>query len=346
MQVNELFSRIRDYMTVYLPSNRNASPNTIRSYRHVLTDILRFVAARGGKRLPDLTFADLTDRMLTDYLDTLESERECSVSTRNLRLNGIRSFVSYCASMDVTKMELANSFRRIKPKKPVDADVVKFLSESAMKTILACPDPGRRQGRRDRAMLCLLYDSAARVQELANVRVRDLVLCGKPQVLLRGKGRKARTVPLMPNTAKLLHDYLAEFLPDHDMMPESHVFQTTRKGVSGRMTEDNIRHLVGKYGKMARAKDPGVPVGIHPHMFRHSRAMHLYEGGLDLTLVSQWLGHAQFETTLIYAHADTEHKRRAAEAATGPENPLQKHVKTGRMKVSDEELIRRLCGLQ
>jgi len=346
MRNDDLFSRLRDYMTIYLPTNRNASPNTIRSYRHTLTEVLQFVAAHGGKRLPDLSFADLTDDALTAYLNMLESDRKCSVATRNLRLNSIRSFVSYCADMDVSKMELANSIRKIRQKKQVDADVVKFLSVSAMTTILACPAPGTRQGRRDRAMLAVLYDSAARVQELANIRVCDLALGKQSSVLLRGKGRKARTVPLMPNTAKLLQGYLAEALPDHVMKSESYVFHTTRKGICCRMTEDNIRHLVGKYGKLACLKDPSIPIGLHPHMFRHSRAMHLYEGGVDLTLVSQWLGHAQFETTLIYAHADTEKKRIAAEAATGLENPLRKHVQTERMKLSDEELIKRLCGLK
>jgi len=346
MKIDELFSRVRDYMTIYLPTNRNASPNTIRSYRHTLTDVLQFVAARAGKRLPELSFADLTDDALTAYLSMLESERKCSVATRNLRLNSIRSFVSYCADMDVSKVELANSLSRIRPKKRIDADVVKFLGVSAMTAILACPTSKTRQGRRDRVMLAVLYDSAARVQELANIRVRDLALGEQSSVLLRGKGRKARTVPLMPNTAKLLQGYLAEFLPGHDMQSEAYVFHTTRKGIHGRMTEDNIRHLVGKYGKLAKLKEPSVPTGLHPHMFRHSRAMHLYEGGVDLTLVSQWLGHAQFETTLIYAHADTEKKRIAAEAATGPENPLRKHVQTGRMKLNDEELIKRLCGLK
>ena len=111
------------------------------------------------------------------------------------------------------------------------------------------------------------------------------------------------------------------------------------------MTEDNIRVLVAKYGRAARMRCPEVPEHVHPHMFRHSRAMHLYSNGMDLTLVSQWLGHAQFETTLIYAHAGVEKKRAAIELATPENSPLKAHLKRSDKTTLDDDTIRLLYGL-
>ena len=113
-----------------------------------------------------------------------------------------------------------------------------------------------------------------------------------------------------------------------------------------RMTEDNVRQLVRKYGKQAREICKEVPENVHPHLFRHSWAMILYQNGVDLTLISQWLGHSNLETTLIYAHADTELKRKALEQAVPDDSPLKEHLNATRYKVSDEELLKRLCGLK
>ena len=112
------------------------------------------------------------------------------------------------------------------------------------------------------------------------------------------------------------------------------------------MTEDNARKFVARYGNEAKSVCHEIREKVTPHMFRHSRAMHLYQNGLDLTLVSQWLGHSQLETTLIYAHADTELKRQAMEQAIPNDKTLAMHLNADRFQISDEETLKQLCGLR
>ena len=115
--------------------------------------------------------------------------------------------------------------------------------------------------------------------------------------------------------------------------------------MKNRLDTSTVRKMIQRYGEKARETCPAIPEKMHPHLLRHSRAMHLYQHGMDLTLISQWLGHAQFETTLIYAYADTEHKRKAIEQAT-PANSILKNKKSvKRFVVTDDEMIRRLYGL-
>lgn len=143
-----------------------------------------------------------------------------------------------------------------------------------------------------------------------------------------------------------LKKYLALFHPEQNLFSEQYVFYVTRNQNRKRMTEDNVRKLIAKYGVQARKICKEVPENVHPHLFRHSWAMVLYQNGVDLTLISQWLGHSNLETTLIYAHADTELKRKALEKAVPVDSPLKEHLNAERYKVSDEELLKRLCGLK
>lgn len=113
-----------------------------------------------------------------------------------------------------------------------------------------------------------------------------------------------------------------------------------------KLTARNMRYVLRAYGEKAGLECPEVPEKIFPHLLRHSRAMHLYQEGMDLTLVSQWLGHSQLETTQIYAHADTEQKRKAIAAATPPDNPLYSKLNSARYTVTDEETLKKLMGLR
>ena len=123
------------------------------------------------------------------------------------------------------------------------------------------------------------------------------------------------------------------------------LFYTVTHGEIHALSDKHLRYIIKEYGEKARKHCIEVLENVHHHMFRHSRAMHLYQNGMDLTLVSQWLGHARLETTQIYAHADTEHKRTAIAAATPPGNPLFAKLNPERFTISDEETLKRLTGL-
>ena len=220
------------------------------------------------------------------------------------------------------------------------------MTTGAVSAILAAVSRKSRRGLRDLCLLAMLYDTGARVQELLNIRLADVNLGKSPTVMLRGKGRKTRVVPISVRMATLLREYVSHAHCGKTRDSEDNLFFTVRNGRPTRMTEDNVRHLVKRYGTMARKSSKEVPKRVYPHLFRHSRAMHLYEHGMDLMLVSQWLGHAQFKTTLIYARADPEMKRIAIERATAKDARLRDLIKPKRMKVDDDDLLKRLYGLK
>jgi site-specific recombinase XerD len=149
----------------------------------------------------------------------------------------------------------------------------------------------------------------------------------------------------MDNTVKHLKNHLELFHPQprHN---GAYLFYTISQGQMNPMSASCIRLFVSQYADAARKDCAEIPPKVHPHLFRHSRAMHLYQHGMDLTLVSQWLGHANLQTTKVYAHADTEHKRRAISAATSPDNPLYSKLNSNRYVPSDEETLKRLIGLR
>lgn len=207
-------------------------------------------------------------------------------------------------------------------------------------------DSIEKKGLRDQFLLLLLYDTAARVQEIVDLKVCDIRRGKAPTVLLHGKGSKIRTVPLMKKTMGHFENYVKIFHPNENEYSEDPLFYSiARKNLSA-LDESSVRKLVYTYGNAAKKICPEMPETIHPHMLRHSRAMHLYQHGMDLTLISQWLGHAQLETTLIYAHADTEQKRKAIEQATPMDSPLKNRLNSEKYQVTDDEVLKRLYGLK
>ena len=164
-----------------------------------------------------------------------------------------------------------------------------------------------------------------------------------PTVVLHGKGRKIRSVPLMKDTVNHLLNYMEVFHKGEAWLSTDWLFYVERKGIRSAMCDDTARLRIQKYAGAAREKCPDVPENVHPHLWRHTRAMHLYQHGMDLTLIAQWLGHKQLETTLIYAYADTEEKRKAIEKAMGTEAVLR--AENASYKVDDEETLKHLYGL-
>lgn len=341
-----LFELVRSFLADYLPKRRNYSVNTVRSYRTELDQFLTFVARKRNARISEVTFADFGKDSVCSYLEDLETSRGCSIQTRNHRLNGIRSFVSYAATTDLEVVVVKQALETIPMKKTEALDGVRHLSEASVAELLGIPDGKTWKGRRDLALLSFMYDTAARVQETVGTLLSSLNLGDRPTVTLTGKGRKTRVVPLMNNTVRILSRHIREFHPQAASDPDAPLFFVLRNGTRKRMTEDNVRKLLCHYGsKLSERAREGLG-SIHPHLLRHSRAMHLYQNGMSLELLSQWLGHAQLETTLVYAHADAEMKRKAIEKATPPDSPLGKHIKPTTMKVNDDDLIRRLYGLK
>lgn len=339
-----LLGRVHDFLIIYLPKHRNTSPNTVRSYKNALNQLFDYLMGLKSVPLGDITFEMITAETVTAFLDYLEDERNCSISTRNQRLTAIRSFMAYVAMMDITVAANLSELQSI-PLKKAAVKVVEYMSEAAVSAILDATDTTTPVGLRDRCIMMLMYDTAARIQEIVDAKLGDFRWGQKATLTLHGKGQKDRTVPISDKTAEHIRIYLNHFHVESKNDPEAPLFYSVIHGSRSHLSLRCVRELIRKHGKAASVKCLDVPRNVHPHLLRHSRSMHLYQQGMPLELLSQWLGHANTITTLMYAHADTEHKRKAIEKATAnSKNSSSKHS-VKRFTVNDEAMLKRLAGL-
>jgi integrase/recombinase XerD len=339
----KLFKLIRNYLLVYLPVQREASQHTITNYRTVLSQYLSFTAAKNGVKLNSVTFDMFNRENVNSYLDFLTTEKNFSPATRNNRLAAIRAFVSYASACYPERLALESELSAIKVLKDDPFSKVDYMSENAVTALLNEPDVKTKIGLRDRFLMIFLYDSGARISEALAVRLCDIKFDSSPQVLLFGKGRKVRAVPLMEKTVEHLQQYLAAFHKAEPLTSETTLFYVLHGHEKVPMNDETVRARMQKYADSARLKCPEIPAKVHPHLWRHTRAMHLYQHGMDLSLVSQWLGHANLSTSLVYAYADTEHKRSAIEKAMGGEHSSISD--TALCTVDDDELLKKLYGM-
>ena len=301
---------LRRFLTGHLAGLRGYSPNTIASYRDAFKLLICYF--RDERHIPPekLTLEQIDAAAITGFLHWLRTSRHNSASTSNQRLAAIDSFFTWMQSQDPARMACCQDILAI-PAKKHDRPAIAHLTVAQTRQLLALPGRHTRAGRRDATLLATLYDTAARVQELADLTVRDIRLDHPAMAALTGKGRKTRHVPLDDNTTALLTAYLTERQldsPGHDDHP---VFFNQHRS---KLSRGGIAWILRKY--QARAADPALAnAHLSPHILRHSRAMHLYDAGVPLPYIRDILGHVDLSTTEIYARASTEAKRKALEAA-------------------------------
>lgn len=340
-QGDKFIHYLRDFFTVYLPKQRNSSLHTITACRQTWNMLLGYVGSIMGKRLENIGFADLNRLTIMGFLDAMEKEREWAPSTRNHRLGCIRSFFRFASYLEPVLVIHLEELKGIPLKKSVDKSrTLDFMTQDAMATVLRQPDASTKMGIRDMFFMVLMYDAAARDCEMLSMRFKDINLEKRTAHLL-GKGSKPRLVPLGEDTVRHFIRYAKVFHPSGD--GDVPMFYTVRRNEKTPMSDDNVARFMRKYGADAKSECREIPDRIHPHMFRRSRAMHLYRSGVPLALLAEWLGHENPETTLIYAYADTEMKRKAIEKAEAGAS-VRPEAETGIWE-GNEDLIKRLCGL-
>ena len=316
MKTTDFAEHLASFLTMYLPG-QGLCENTIISYRDTFKLILEFAESKRGLRPERIQIENFTGNFVGDFLCWLELDKNCSVATRNQRLGAIHSFAKY-----VSKKNPAFIFERQKisdigfKKHPKGS--LQHITSDCMQKILCMPDKKERYGRRDVVLLTLLYDSAARVQELCDLQIRNIRLQKPYTVTLIGKGQKTRTVPIMNNTAVLLQKYIADNNLNRPGREEYPLF-FNHQGM--KLTRAGVTYILKKYVTMAQRDDPGIPSKISPHVLRHSKAMHMLQHGINLVYIRDFLGHSFIETTEVYAKADTETKRREIEKAQITVNP-------------------------
>ena len=305
------FSRfLTQYLTHYLPVQRNLSSNTICSYRDTFKLLLIFCRDEKGFNIAKLNLAKLDKKCIEDFLLWLTNTRGSSPSTYNQRLCAIRAFFDYVMTEEPAYMEQCILILKI-PSMVSPAPLAQYLTPENLKHLLSMPDTSTPRGRRDLVLLTVLYDTAARVSELVDICMRDVRLDFPAVITLHGKGGKIRTVPLMKQTAELLRSYFAENHIDIRRNPDMPLFWNGSK-----LTRSGIAYIVQKYADMAQELSSGMPAKISPHVFRHTKAMHLVQANVNPVYIKDYLGHADISTTEVYARADNEAKRAVLEKAT------------------------------
>jgi integrase/recombinase XerD len=307
MKPTEFAVRLADFFSVYLPAVRKLSPNTIRSYRDSFTVLIYFLRDARGIPVEKVSLDHLQAPVLLEWLNYLEHSRGCSPRSRNQRMAAIRSLLRYLAPTDpirVQQLQRVLAIRACRCARPP----VPYLEPNLLSALLVAPDFSSPRGRRDAVLLSLLYDTAARSQEVVDLRVRDLRLDQPAHVTLTGKGRKTRVVPLMPATVELLREYLRSAGLDR---PEAAAAPLFRGRHSGPLTRSGVRSIVARHADAARASQTSFPQKIGPHTLRHTKAMHMLQAGVSLIHIRDILGHADIRTTDVYARADLEMKRDA-----------------------------------
>jgi integrase/recombinase XerD len=333
----ELWRYIRAYLTIYLPRIRDLSPRTVDSYRQSISMYCSFLKERYKTDFSRISFDQITRASVLEFIGFLRG-RGCRPSTCNLRLSSLKSFLKYCADEDVGLCAVYQDVKKV-PVMKAARHPVKTLSDVALRTLLAQPDPKTVNGMRNRMIMILLYDSGVRIQELVDLEIPDLQLHAKtPFIIVTGKGNKTRSVPLMDKTVRHLTAYLKEFHSRSDDQFETPLFYSRRSNTPHKLSTDAVAVMLKNYARSAAKTCAEVPPRVHPHLFRHTRAMDLYRAGMPLSYVAEFLGHANVSTTEIYASADTQMLRDALEKADpdiANEIPAWK----------DEETLKKLCGL-
>ena len=309
MKPTDFAKYLTEFLSDYLPTQKNVSKNTIRSYRDTFKLLIAYCQEIKGTPSERITLNILSSEWITGFLGWLEGERKCSISTRNQRLAALHSFFRYVQAEEPAGMFHFQKVTAI-PIKKVKKTVVEYLNPEAMKLLLEQPDKHTPKGRRDLTLISVLYDSGARVQELIDIRVCDVTLQTPAVLTLIGKGNKTRRVPIMKNTAALLQNYLLENKLDKPWRNESPLFTNSQ---NDKLTRKGVTYILSKYVESARKTSTLLPSKVNNHMLRHSKAMHLLQAGVNLIYIRDFLGHVDLKTTEIYARADTEMKRKAIE---------------------------------
>ncbi len=301
---------ITSFFTAYLPNVAGYSENTIKSYRD--TFVLLFHFAEEQKLCPRgrINIDIFSRENITGFLQWLENSRNVSVSTRNQRLAALKSFSRYASSNAVEYLDIFQQILDIKPKKSI-SKTVDYLSVDAIALLLKQPDPNTHNGIRDLALLSLLYESGCRVQELIDIKAGSMSFSVPATITVTGKGNKIRIIPISSNAASIINRYAKTYQISETVQ---HLFTNHHKEP---LTRSGVTYILKKYVEKAKRQKPELfgNANVHPHVLRHSKAMHLLESGVNLIYIRDFLGHSSVTTTEIYARSNPAIKRKFLEEA-------------------------------
>ncbi len=294
---------VQNFFEKYLSVERNVKRHTVLSYRDCLKLFLRYASEHFKCSVEQLDHAVLDVEVVRSFLSWLETERKCGPRTRNQRLAVIKSFVHYVASVAPEHLERCRRIREMR-QACFEHPEVEYLEDDEVLALFEAIDPVN--GRRNRALLLLLYNIGARVQELVDLDIADFRSDPVALITLQGKGRKQRTVPLWPRTVDAINAWLEERSIDSGdpLFLNAHGRRLSRSGIA---------HILRTLAKRA-GLSPRHARHVTPHVMRHTTAMHMLQSGIDITTIAAWLGHSQLTTTHAYVEITLRMKQKAVAA--------------------------------
>ena len=314
---------ITAFLQQRLPIERRASDNTCESYAYAFKLLFEYASDRLKIAPSQLNLEQIDAPLVVAFLNHLETARRNGPNSRNTRLAAIKSFMHF---MEYRVPSALEQIRRILalPVKKTDSRLVKHLTVEEMQSILDAPVPTDWSGIRDRAMLHLCFAGALRVSELTGLRTEDLTFQPHPSVLVHGKGRRERCLPLWKETTSALRAWSA--VRGKVLAPE--LFLNARREP---MTRSGFEYILRKHAKTAAARCPSLLTKhVSPHVLRHTCALTVLQATKDIRKVSLWLGHASMQTTEMYTRVDPSVKLEALESIVAPK------LRTGRFKATDK----------
>lgn len=346
-----LTKQIKEYLTVYLPVIKKRSPNTITTSRSSLNLFLEFLKEDKGLPIGKVTKTDFNQENLVEFQRWMQTKPFKSrdgrkVSTINLRISRLKGFCKYLAKNDVLDYVWIEEIKEINNIKETELKDFVYLTIEQVKLILEQPNLSKKTGIRDRFFIALMYESGCRVDELLHLKVSDYKLNKKDEgsISVFGKGNKFRCTPLSDKITPLYKEYMSIFHPGEVKTSDSLMFYTVRNDIKAQMSADNVERFLRTYEKSAKKIDSTLP-HLHAHLFRRTRAMHLYMAGTPLPLVQEWLGHSYEETTRIYAKATDDMKRQALQKLGENENSIV-DFETPFKYLDNDEILMKLAGLK
>lgn len=312
MKPTDFSKYLTDYLTRYLSHERGCSSNTITAYRDTFVLFINFMNQVKKIKVEKLYMKSITKASVVEFLDWLQSERKCSDTTRNLRLAALHSFLKYVQYQNPDNLYEYQDIMSIKVKKARQKPI-NYLTVDGIRLLLEQPDITTKKGRRDLALISLMYDTGARVQEMIDLTPSVIHLDKPYTIQITGKGNKTRIVPLLDEQVRILRNYLTEF----DLLrPQTKSYPLFVNSRYEKLTRAGVTHILLKYAEKARNTDPKlIPEKLSCHCIRSSKAMHLLQAGVNLVYIRDILGHVSVQTTEIYARADSKMKREAIEKA-------------------------------
>lgn len=309
-EAKEITKYISDFIINYIYTQTESS-HTLKSYRIALQLYLEFLEKNGINTL-NINYECFSVSNIEKWMEWLINMRKSKPQSVNNRLAALRVFLKYLGKKNLSLLHIYTEASEISRKKTPKVKV-KGISKEGIKILFNVMKQSTLTGRRDITMFVLMYNTAARINEILSLKLKDIhIETQKPYIVVVGKGNKLRSLYLLPKTVKYLRKYILE---NHnvDYNENDYLFYSKIKGKQVKMSQPAVEKQLKKWAKIAHEKSKEIPLNLHPHMLRHAAASHWLEDGMNVVQISYLLGHERLQTTMIYLEITTAQKAQALE---------------------------------